>query len=152
MRRENRRSLIVGLCILLVIAIVGFGYTNRVDEQYEDQTAEQSSGEEQSQEKAPVAVQNTVTIKEGLVVPWEILSMPDGRLLVTERGGVVRVFHPDRPADEVKIQINGIAAIGEGGLLGAALHPNFEDNSLLYLYSSRHAGTAITIRVERFRL
>ena len=75
------------------------------------------------------------TVARGLEVPWEIGFLPDGRALITERGGSVRMLLPDgrlRTVGSVDV-----AATGEGGLLGLAVDPQFERNSFVYLYGSR---------------
>lgn len=88
------------------------------------------------------------TLVTGLEVPWEIVFLPDGRALVTERPGRVRVISAagellGRPAAEVPV-----SALGEGGLLGLALDPEFERNDLVYTYYTTRSG----MEVARHRL
>ena len=85
-------------------------------------------------------------IAENLNIPWEIVFLPDGSMLVTERGGQLK--HIDSGA---VIAVAGVAHRGEGGLLGMALHPNFENNHYLYLYSTTNAGSGLSNRVERYK-
>lgn len=87
-------------------------------------------------------------IAENLNIPWEIAFLPSGELLVTERPGQLLKIG----ADHTPIPINGVAHVGEGGLLGLALHPNFSDNQLLYLYLTTRTQDGLTNRVERYRL
>lgn len=64
--------------------------------------------------------------------PWAMAFLPDGRLLVTEKPG--RLFLVD--ADGSKVEVSGVPDIdygGQGGLGDVALHPDFEQNGLLYL-------------------
>lgn len=73
-----------------------------------------------------------VTVAEGLVHPWGMTFLPDGRMLVTERPGRLRIISQD---GEVSKPVSGlplIAAVGQGGLLDVALHPKFSDNNLVY--------------------
>jgi len=73
-----------------------------------------------------------VTVAENLEVPWEIVFAPDGRIFFTERIGTLRVIEDGKLNPEpVTILDVGTA---EGGLLGLALDPNFEQNHYLYLY------------------
>src|SRR5918992_4197310 len=70
---------------------------------------------------------------EGLDVPWELVFLPDGRALVTERPGQVRLISREgrlesRPVAEIDV------SNGEGGLLGMAIDPRFERNGLVYIY------------------
>jgi len=78
----------------------------------------------------------------GLRVPWEIAFLPDGRALITERGGTVRLLDDegvrDRPLRRVPVQ-----AVGEGGLLGLAVDPEFAENRLVYAYRTTASGNEV---------
>ena len=88
------------------------------------------------------------TVAENLAIPWEIVFLPDESLLVTERPGqLVRIFPDSREV----LPITGVAHVGEGGLLGMALHPDFEENSWLYLYFTTRTDGGLTNRIERYR-
>jgi len=69
-------------------------------------------------------------VAQDLDIPWEIAFLPDGDLLITERSGSLLRLGKDNAS----ISVEGVAHIGEGGLLGLALHPDFEQNNTLYLY------------------
>ena len=86
-------------------------------------------------------------IAENLNIPWEIAVLPGGDLLVTERSGQLLKI-----GAETKIisKIAGIKHIGEGGLLGLALHPDFSNNHYIYLYSTTQDSRGISNRVERY--
>jgi glucose/arabinose dehydrogenase len=84
-------------------------------------------------------------VAEGLEVPWEIAFLPDGGALVTERPGRIRRMEPDgrlEPVGEVEV-----SAVGEGGLMGLALDPEFERNGYVYLSYT----TADGLQLERWR-
>lgn len=88
-------------------------------------------------------------IVENLDVPWEIGFLPDGDMLITERSGnLIRI------GSEKKVikKVEGVKHVGEGGLLGLVLHPDFSDNGLLYLYYTTTQSGNITNRVERYKL
>lgn len=87
-------------------------------------------------------------IAEGLDVPWEIGFLPDGGILVTERPGKLRGLGKDG----FVIEVSGVAHIGEGGLLGMALHPDFGNNHWIYLYHTTRTDGKISNIVERFVL
>ena len=72
------------------------------------------------------------TVTEDLEVPWSIAFAPDGRIFVTERVGKLRVIE-EGELNLVPIKILDVGK-GEGGLLGLALDPNFDENHHLYLY------------------
>lgn len=73
-------------------------------------------------------------METGLVEPWAIAFLPDGRMLVTERPGRLRIIDKGRLLPE---PVRGMPAVygGEGGLLDVALHPNYSrrDNDWIYL-------------------
>jgi glucose/arabinose dehydrogenase len=93
------------------------------------------------------------TVATGLEAPWDLAFLPDGRALVTERPGRVRLLSRelelrDEPVAEVEV-----AAIGEGGLLGIAVDPDFADNSFVYLYRTTSSGNEVArYRFEGERL
>jgi len=65
--------------------------------------------------------------------PWAMASLKDGRLLVTERKGKLQLFDPTtRQKTEVK-DLPKVAYGGQGGLGDIALHPQFEQNHIIYL-------------------
>ena len=72
------------------------------------------------------------TVAENLEVPWAIEFAPDGRIFFTERGGNLRVIE-DGQLNPEPVTILNVGTV-EGGLLGLALDPNFEQNHFLYLY------------------
>src|SRR6056297_2088578 len=92
--------------------------------------------------------ENIKTIAENFSIPWEIIFLPDESLLLTERpGNLVRI----KPGRREKIEIVGVEHVGEGGLLGAALHPDFTNNNWLYLYLTTRTGEGLINRVERYK-
>lgn len=87
-------------------------------------------------------------ITDNLETPWEIEFLPNGGFLLTERVGRLLKIEKGRKA----IQISGVEHIGEGGLLGMALHPNFEQNQWIYFYFTTRSGNGLVNRVERYVL
>ncbi|WP_336327902.1 PQQ-dependent sugar dehydrogenase [Halovenus sp. HT40] len=75
-------------------------------------------------------------IAEDLQVPWEVVVLDDGRYLVTERSGDLLLL--DDGEEHVLEQFDELdnPPLGEGGLLGIAIHPNFVDNNYLYVYQT----------------
>jgi len=72
------------------------------------------------------------TIAENLEIPWSIAFAPDDRIFVTERIGKLRVIQDGQLKPEPLATLN-VGAF-EGGLLGIALDPNFNENHYIYLY------------------
>lgn len=91
---------------------------------------------------------NIEIVAENLEIPWEVAFLPNGELLVTERPGRLIKIGKERKVYE----ISGVRDVGEGGLLGLALHPDFENNQLIYLYLTSSDAGKIVNRVERYRL
>lgn len=74
-------------------------------------------------------------IADKLQIPWSLVFLPDKSLLFTERPGRLRLISPEgRLLNDPIAIIKDVKSIGEGGLLGIAIHPNFEINHYLFLY------------------
>lgn len=86
-------------------------------------------------------------VAENLKIPWEVAFLPGGDLLVTERTGTLLRLGKDKKT----YRIEGVAHQGEGGLLGMALHPDFEQNNWIYLYLTTSSDGGLKNRVERYR-
>lgn len=95
-----------------------------------------------------MAVKSVEVVAENLHIPWEIAFLPSGEMLITERPGTLLKIGKDKQV----IQIEGVEHIGEGGLLGMAIHPRFAKNHWLYLYLTTRHGDGLQNRVERYRL
>jgi glucose/arabinose dehydrogenase len=86
-------------------------------------------------------------IADGLEVPWEIAFLPDRRALVTERPGRIRLLERDGTLRSELVATVDVSALGEGGLMGLAVDPEFQDNRFVYLYFT----TADGLQLERWR-
>ena len=73
------------------------------------------------------------TVVDGLDRPWSFAFLPDGTILVTEKAGALRSIGADRKLSEPIAGLPEVAAVGQGGLLDIALHPNFEQTRLVFL-------------------
>src|SRR4051812_18016612 len=73
------------------------------------------------------------TVARNLTVPWSIAFTPDGRMLVTERPGRVRIIVKGRLQAKPLYTVPDVEPSGESGLMGLVLHPRFAQNHLLYL-------------------
>lgn len=100
----------------------------------------------------PAAFQPRVeVVATGLEVPWALAFAPDGRIFLTERPGRIRVIEGGQLRPE-PVATLPVAAIGEGGLMGLALDPNFTQNGYLYVMYTYRAGTALRNRISRLTL
>lgn len=86
------------------------------------------------------------TVAKGLDVPWDIAFLPDGRALITERPGTVRMLRRGGGVGAPIARIN-VADNGEGGLLGIAVDPLFARNGFVYVYRTTGDGNELV----RFR-
>jgi glucose/arabinose dehydrogenase len=73
-----------------------------------------------------------VTVAQGLVNPWSLAFLPDGRMLVTERPGRLRIVEKDGSLGAPIAGLPAIAVGGQCGLLDVALDPQFADNGVIY--------------------
>ena len=77
------------------------------------------------------------TLTDGIPgIPWGMEQLPNGEILVTERGGRLFLVRNDGQLAEVT-NLPAIVSEGQGGLLDVVIHPDFENNSLVYLSYSR---------------
>ncbi len=86
-------------------------------------------------------------VLDNLSIPWELVFLPDGEKLVTERAGNLLYVSEDGQVESM--QIERVEHAGEGGLLGMALHPDFTENNYLYLYLTARVEGGLINRVER---
>ncbi len=85
--------------------------------------------------------------------PWGMAFLPDGRLLVTELEGRLRIIDNGDLAAEPVAGVPEVWVSGQGGLLDVALHPDFETNRWIYLsYSVPADGMGSTTQLMRARL
>ena len=88
---------------------------------------------------------NTEILVENLDTPWAIDFLPDDRMIFTERGGKVSILNNGAIKNIGNINV---VEMGESGLLGIAVDPEFSKNKFVYLYYTTQNGN----RVSRFVL
>jgi glucose/arabinose dehydrogenase len=94
-----------------------------------------------------------VTVTERLEHPWGLAFLPDGRMLVTERAGRLRIVGRDgKLAPQPVGGLPKIEEYGQGGLLDVALHPRFGENGLVYLSFADRGDGGYGTAVLRGRL
>lgn len=93
------------------------------------------------------------TFSEGLENPWALAFLPDGRLLVTERVGRLRIIEADGSVDPEPVAGLPEAFIAaQAGLMEVALDPDYGDNRWLYLTYAYGSPEANNTRLARARL
>ncbi len=93
-----------------------------------------------------------VTLVKDLEHPWSLAFLPDGRLLITERPGRLRIVR-DWTLDPRPVEgLPAIAAYGQGGLLDVALHPRYKETGWIYLSYAGPGPGGVGTEVLRGRL
>jgi len=82
------------------------------------------------------------TLTQGLENPWSMAFLPDGRMLVTERAGRLRILDRNFKLDPQPVEgLPEIVARGQGGLFDVVLHPDYDKNGWIYwAYNAPGAG------------
>jgi len=91
-------------------------------------------------------------VASGLEHPWGLAFLPDGRMLVTERPGRLRIVGKDGKLSPAISGVPSVVARGQGGLLGLALDPAFAQNRLVYFSFSEARSGGNGTSVARGRL
>jgi glucose/arabinose dehydrogenase len=91
-------------------------------------------------------------VVEGLEHPWSLAFLPDGRALVTERDGRLRLIEGERLVEAPVAGVPEVVARGQGGLLDVVLDPAFAENGLLYLSYAGATPQGAATHVLRARL
>ncbi len=98
-------------------------------------------------EPSPASGYRLTILAQGLDRPWGMDWLPNGDLLITERSGQLRLMQEGRLLPQPVSGTPEVYASGQGGLLDVAVHPDFEQNGLVYLsYSagnSQSNGTEV---------
>jgi glucose/arabinose dehydrogenase len=93
------------------------------------------------------------TVANGLQHPWSLAWLPDGRMVVTERPGRLRIVAQDGSLSPPLAGVPPVAAESTGGLMDVALDPAFSTNQLIYLsYLERRGDGLNGISIARARL
>ena len=72
------------------------------------------------------------TVAQGLSHPWSLAFLPDGRMLVTERPGRIRIVAPNGQLSPPLANVPKVFAVSQGGLLDVILDRNFAQNHTVY--------------------
>jgi len=84
--------------------------------------------------------------------PWAMVFLPDGRLLVTQKSGELRVVDTQGVVSDPIPGLPSVSFNGQTGLLDVALHPKFAENRLVYLsYAEPGPGNTSGLAVGRGR-
>lgn len=111
------------------------------------------AGQTRAPERSAGVAFEVSTLAKGLDHPWGLAFLPDGRMLVTERPGRLRLVETNGRLSAPIEGLLPLVAVGQGGLLDVALDPDFAQNSLIYwTYSEPQPGGANNTAAARGKL
>lgn len=84
--------------------------------------------------------------------PWAMTFLPDDRLLVTEMGGTLRLYDPAEDSVGTISGVPEVVHVAQGGLGDVVLHPDYEDNDLVYISYTESGDGGLGAAVARARL
>ncbi|RYF10148.1 MAG: PQQ-dependent sugar dehydrogenase, partial [Flavobacteriales bacterium] len=119
------------LFIIVGILLISFGC--KKDRNDEDQT--------------PVELKTKVLVSN-LTLPWELVYGSDNHIWFTEKSGKISRLNPTNTQVTLLHTISDVKVQGEGGLLGMALHPNFNTSPFVYVFYGY--GTPYKNKLVRF--
>ena len=92
------------------------------------------------------------TVVQGLDQPWGLAFLPDGRMLVTEKPGRLRIVHDGKLEPKPVAGLPQVTVHGQGGLMDVALHSRFAENSWVYLSYAARGADGVGTEVARGKL
>lgn len=92
----------------------------------------------------------TEVLTQSLSFPWEIIYGPDNFIWLTERSGKISRLNPQNGVVALLHTITEVNSVGEGGLLGMVLHPQFSGNPYVYVVYNYGSGNNYKGKVVRF--
>src|ERR1041385_4289450 len=93
-----------------------------------------------------------VQVVKGLEQPWSLAFLPDGRMLATEKAGRLRMIANGRLEPQPIAGLPRVTVHGQGGLHDVVLHPQFEQNRLVYLAYAARGEDGVGTELARGRL
>ena len=85
-----------------------------------------------------------------LHIPWSLIFLPNGDALVSERRGSIQRIPKGQSEPELYTQLD-VAHVGDSGLMGLALHPQFAEQSFVYAMHSYRSNKKLFTRIIRLR-
>jgi len=102
--------------------------------------------------RSEVQAFRAVEVTAGLEQPWSLAFLPDGRMLVTEKAGRLRIVKDGKLDPQPVDGLPEVTVHGQGGLMDVALHPQFKENGLVYLSFAARGADGVGTELARGRL
>lgn len=131
--KKIKAPMIIILVIVLLLTSLIF-LRSRPDNQKTTPTATVTESQKEQSYASPDAIPPLQVIATELDTPWSIAFLPSGNMLITERKGSVRHIDMNNQLDPEPVAQLAVEEVGEGGLLGIAIDPEFAKNNFVYLY------------------
>ncbi len=93
-----------------------------------------------------------IEVAKGLEIPWSLAFLPEGRMLVSERAGRLRIVAPDGSVSAPLAGVPAVLARAQGGLLDVVLGPQFADDRRIYFSYAEPTARGARTAVARARL
>lgn len=144
-----KKIILIGIFSVIAVAAITL-YQRFASNQLEKPTHPKTT-EKLDMDVTKTQVERVATLVENLDTPWSMSFLPNGNLLVTERNGRLSEVSNNQVSQIASIE--NITEYGEGGLMGLAIHPDFENNNYIYLYYTFSSDINQTLnRVVRYKL
>src|SRR5690606_24593386 len=92
------------------------------------------------------------TVAQGLQTPWSLAFLSNGRMLVTERAGRLRMIDSDGSLSKPVGGVPEVHACGQGGLLDVIVSPDFEHDATIFFSYAEPIGNGARTAVAQARL
>lgn len=154
------RKLILPLCSVLLLSVAPYGAKAQQSPQSGSVETKSPNADYKSAFKGQTRIGAVATkspydskvLTSALERPWGIVALPDGRFIVTEKDGTMRIV---TAAGAVSDPLTGIPKAdnaGQGGMLGICIDPNFKKNKMVYWVFSEPDGEKNVTAVAKGRL
>ncbi|MES2807062.1 MAG: PQQ-dependent sugar dehydrogenase [Bacteroidota bacterium] len=90
------------------------------------------------------------TLARDMIVPWQIVFLPDNTMLFTERSGKLHIYRDGRLIDKPAFVIADIPQNNKTGMLGMTIHPDFAKNHFIYIANDYWQGNRIRLQIVRY--
>lgn len=98
----------------------------------------------------PEATVDIQVLTQNLSHPWELVWGPDNMIWMTERGGKISRVNPVNGISTLLTAVPDVKSLGEGGLLGMVLHPDFNANPHVFIAYNYDKAGSYTEKIVRY--